>query len=322
MFKHLRLLDTRTAAVKELSFDALQVSQRPDGLIWIDVEDPTRADLDWLGEQFGFHALALEDCLHDGQRPKIEAYDSHYFLDVYAGRYDVAKRKMEMVELDIFIGGNFLVTSHMAPLPVLDEVLERWKTAHTSREEGAGYLLYLLLDTIVDDYFPIVDDIEAELEELEDALFEHFEERISSRIFCLKKELLIFRKLVVPTRDVCLMLMRRETPLIRPSTALYFQDVYDHLIRVADSIDTYRDLIGSTIEAYMSMVANRTNDTMKRLTTISAILMTIALVPSVYGMNFHRMPELEWHWGYPFALSMMLAITLILSVIFKKLRYF
>lgn len=322
MFKHLRLLDTKTAAVRELSLDAFHAPQRPSGLVWIDLEDPTRADLEWLGKQFGFHDLALEDCLHDGQRPKIEAYESHYFLDVYAGRFDATKRKMEMVELDIFVGEEFLVTSHNSPLPVLDVVLERWRTATSFREEGAGYLLYLLLDTIVDDYFPIVDDIELELETLEEALFEHFDEQVSSRIFCLKKELLLFRKLVVPTRDVCLMLMRRETPLIRKSTALYLQDVYDHLIRVADSIDTYRDLVGGTIEAYMSMVANRTNETMKRLTTISAVLMTIALVPSVYGMNFHRIPELEWHWGYPFALGLMLAITLLVSLIFKKLRYF
>ncbi|MBO9541029.1 magnesium/cobalt transporter CorA [bacterium] len=320
MLKHALYLDPETGRVQDVPRG--EVCPRPKGVMWIDLEGTDRADVEWLKGCFGFHPLALEDCLKSGQRPKLDHYDGYAFLDFYAAAFDAERSRLTTEEIDLFLGEGYLVTAHKAPMPVLDEVRRRWETAAESKTGGASYLLYILLDTVVDDYFPVVDQMEEQLEVLEEMLFERFEQSVITRIFTLKKDLLLMRKVVAPTRDVCLLLLRRESHLIAPGTAVYLQDVYDHLIRVTDSIDTYRDLVSGAVDAYLSVTANRTNDTMKRLTSISAVLMSVTLVAGIYGMNFQHMPELSWKWGYEFALGLMIAIALGLTILFKALRYF
>ncbi|HEY9898196.1 MAG TPA: magnesium/cobalt transporter CorA [Pantanalinema sp.] len=320
MLKHALYLDPDTLRV--LDVPAFEVCPRAKGVLWIDLEGTDRADVEWLKGCFGFHPLALEDCLQSGQRPKLDHYDGYAFLDFYSASFDPARARLTTEEIDLFIGEGYLVTAHKAPMPALDEVRTRWQESAESAGGGASYLLYLLLDTVVDEYFPVVDKMEEQLEAFEEMLFERFEQSVITRIFTLKKDLLLMRKVVAPTRDVCLLLLRRESHLIAPGTAVYLQDVYDHLIRVADSIDTYRDLVSGAIDAYLSVIANRTNDTMKRLTSISAVLMSVTLVAGIYGMNFPHMPELSWKWGYEFALGLMIAIALVLTITFKALRYF
>ncbi|MNX81894.1 Magnesium transport protein CorA [compost metagenome] len=320
MLKHALYLDPETGRVQDVPRG--EVCPRPKGILWIDLEVTDRADVEWLKGCFGFHPLALEDCLKSGQRPKLDHYDGYAFLDFYAAAFDPEKARLKTEEIDLFLGEGYLVTAHKAPMPVLDEVRQRWETATESTTGGASYLLYILLGTVVDAYFPVVDQMEEQLEVLEEMLFERFEQSVITRIFTLKKDLLLMRKVVAPTRDVCLLLLRRESHLIAPGTAIYLQDVYDHLIRVADSIDTYRDLVSGAVDAYLSVTANRTNDTMKRLTSISAVLMSVTLVAGIYGMNFQHMPELSWKWGYEFALGLMIAIALGLTILFKALRYF
>lgn len=313
------LRDPHTLAPRPLPVADFRPEALGPAMVWIDLEAPTVADVAWLETLFHFHPLTLEDCLKRGQRPKIESYEGYMFLDVYSAAFEPRRCRLQLHEIDIFLGEGYLITSHLDPLPVLDQVLERWR--HDAAG-GADHLLYLLLDTVVDTYFPIVDELEDQLERIEERLFISFRQQLMGEIFNLRKQLVLFRKVIAPTRDVCLMLARRETPIVQGATALYLQDVYDHLIRVTDSIDTFRDLVSGSLEAYMSVVANRTNDTMKRLTTISAILMTVALIPSVYGMNFARMPELAWTWGYEWALGLMLGVALVLTLWFKLIRYF
>lgn len=320
MLKHALYLDPETGRVQVVPPG--EVCPRPRGILWVDLEGTDRADVEWLKGCFNFHPLALEDCLKSGQRPKLDHYDGYAFLDFYTASFDAKSSCLVTEEIDIFLGEGYLVTAHKAPMPVFDQVRARWEATPESATGGASYLLYLVLDTVVDDYFPVVDQMEEQLESFEELLFERFEQAVITRIFSLKKQLLLMRKIVAPTRDVCLLLLRRESHLITPGTAVYLQDVYDHLIRVADSIDTYRDLVAGAIDAYLSVIANRTNDTMKRLTSISAVLMSVTLVAGIYGMNFHFMPELAWQWGYQFALGLMIAIALVLSIVFKALRYF
>jgi magnesium transporter len=320
MLKHALYLDPDAGSVLELP--ASEVCPRARGILWIDIEGTDRADVEWLRGCFGFHPLALEDCLKSGQRPKLDHYEHFAFLDFYAASFDPVCARLSTEEIDVFLGEGYLVTAHKAPMPAFDEVRARWQDSAEAPSGGASYLLYLLLDTIVDDYFPVVDRMEEQLETFEEMLFERFEQSVITRIFTLKKDLLLMRKVVAPTRDVCLLLLRRESHLIAPVTSIYLQDVYDHLIRVTDSIDTYRDLVSGAIDAYLSVIANRTNDTMKRLTSTSAVLMSVTLVAGIYGMNFHDMPELSWKYGYQFALGLMIAIALVLSIIFKALRYF
>lgn len=322
MLNFVLLMDPETGKVQDVPPAEYLANPDMTGILWLDFLEPTPADLEWLAARFHFHHLALEDCLKSGQRPKLDRYDGYAFLDLYAARYDPISARVRLAEVDMFLGVGYLITSHREPVADFGAVRDRWLRDPMARSLGSGYLLYLLLDTIVDDYFPVVDALEEQLELLDEALFERFDQRVVDRIFSLKKELILFRKVVAPTRDVSLLLMRHEGDLLNPATGIYLQDVYDHLIRVADAIDTYRDLVGGSIEAYLSVVANRTNETMKRLTSISAVLMSVTLIAGIYGMNFRYMPELGWTHGYEFALGLMIVVALGLSLVFKSLRYF
>lgn len=322
MLNFVLIMNPETGEVREVPPTEYLATPRAEGILWLDFLQPTHADLEWLAQHYHFHPLALEDCLKSGQRPKLDRYDGYAFLDLYAATFDPASYRIRLAEVDMFLGEGYLITSHHELVGDFGPVRDRWRQDPTARSLGSGYLLYLLLDTIVDDYFPVVDELEDQLEVLDQSLFERFDQRVIDRIFGLKKELILFRKVVAPTRDVCLLLMRQEGDLLEHGTTLYLQDVYDHLIRVADTIDTYRDLVGGSIEAYLSVVANRTNDTMKRLTSISTVLMSVTLIAGIYGMNFRHMPELEWIHGYQYALGLMIVVALVLTVLFKSLRYF
>jgi magnesium transporter len=314
-------LDPESGDVKALSpFEVLEPRYR-FGVRWLHFTGTDRDDVDWLREAFGFHPLPLEDCLKSGQRPKLETYDGYVFLDVYAAETRPGSAELTLHEFDCFLAPGYLITSHADPHPVTDEVLERWKHAPDRLRGGVGLLAHLLLDSLVDGYFPVVDRLEERLEALEESLFVRFDDHVVTEIFRLKKALVQFRRIVAPTRDVCLLMLRQENGFFDAETRLYLQDVYDHLIRVADSIDTFRDLVASAIDAYLSVAANRTNDTMKRLTSISTVLMTAALVAGFYGMNFD-LPEFHWKWGVAFVYALIFCLSILLTWWFKRRGYF
>lgn len=322
MISEFLALDPATGQYTPLTRDGFRPEDHAGQIVWLDLLDPTREELAWIGGLYSLHPLALEDAYKGRQRPKLEHYGTHAFLVLYDARFERADSQVVLKEVDVFLAPGFVLTSHRHPVPSLDLAKERWRGAAEAPKEGAGYLVYLIADTLVDNYFPLLDEIQEALDALEDELFFDYSPGILNDLFALKKQLLFFRRVVGPTRDAFVMLVRREVPLMGQNTLLHLQDVYDHLIRVTDAIDLYRDLVASAVEAYMSLAANRTNDTMKRLTTISAVLMTVTLVAGIYGMNFRFMPELEWQYGYAYALGLMLAIALVLVAWFKRLRYF
>lgn len=322
MITHLLVMDPRTGGVQSLPRAGFHSEDHAGKTVWIDLQNPTREELAWAGALYSLHPLALEDALKGGQRPKLEHYGTHAFLVLYDARFEPRDHRVLLKEVDIFVAPGLVLTSHRQPVAALNQVEERWRESPQAPQEGAGYLLYLIADTLVDDYFPLLDAFQDALEELEDQLFADPRPEILNALFALKKQLLLFRRVVGPTRDAFVMLVRREVPLIGQNTVFHLQDVYDHLIRITDTIDLYRDLVASAVEAHMSMAANRTNDTMKRLTTISAVLMSVTLIAGIYGMNFRVMPELQWHWGYAYALGLMLTVALSLVAWFKRLRYF
>lgn len=324
MIRHLCALDTTTHRSRtDLAPSELRAQlQRPDQVVWVDIVNPTPADLAFLAEEFHFHPLALEDCTHPHQRPKVDAYEGYFFLVIYATGYDAERRQLQTAEIDVFWGPTYVVTVHSDPVADLQQAEERWKASGPFAAQGASYLAYLIVDSVVDNYFPVIEAINDQIEDLEERIFTAFDQTAIQRIFELKKQLIQLRKAVVPLRDVFVMLIRREVGLVSAPTLPYLQDVYDHLIRVADAIDTYRDLISGTIDAYLSTVANRTNEVMRRLTIVTTLLMTPTLVAGIYGMNFEVMPELHWANGYPLALILMLLMVLVELVVFRRLKYF
>jgi magnesium transporter len=306
--------DCRAADISELRSEAQNV-------IWADVSDPTSRDFEELAEEFGFHHLSIEDCRNEHQRPKVEEYPGYYFLVLYEAQLAGPNDRLELRELNIFLGKNYLVTVHSRPIRAIETARRLWSEWMDRSDQGAGLIAYLLIDAIVDDYMPLLDIISERMDELEDSIFGEWRAEVIEEIFGIKKKLLYLRRSITPLRDVFNTLLRREQPIFPRETHVYFQDVFDHLIRVADTIDTLRDMLGSTMDAYLSVSGNRMNKIMKRLTSISTILMSVTLIAGIYGMNFVFLPELRWRYGYVFALLSMVGVGLALYAYLKKVNW-
>ena len=304
-----------------LAADISELRVEPQNIVWADVTDPTSSDFEELAEEFGFHHLSIEDCRNEHQRPKIEEYPGYYFIVLYEAELAGASDRLELRELNIFLGKNYLVTVHSRPIRAIATASRLWHEWTDRAEHGAGLLSYILIDAIVDDYLPLLDVVSDRMDDLEDSIFGEFRPEAIEEIFSIKKKLLYLRRSITPLRDVFNTLLRREQPIFPRETHVYFQDVFDHLIRVSDTIDNLRDMLSSTMDAYLSVSGNRMNQIMKRLTSISTILMTVTLIAGIYGMNFDYMPELHWRYGYIFALLSMVGSGIALYIFLKKVKW-
>ncbi len=303
-----------------------------DDLIWLDVVAPTGDEVARLVQEFNIHALAVEDIVKAHQRPKIDVYDDFYLLIFYDIDYVEEGDLLDEHELAIVIGKNFLLTIHQQPIEEIAEVAARFRRNAKEIERGIGVLLYSLLDTLVDHYFPVIDRIGERIEELEAEVIEYSRgesQGAMHNIFSLKRELIHLRRQIAPERDAMAVLARRELPIVSEATGVYFQDLYEHVLRVTDALDVYRELLGGVLDAYLSVnsnqlatAANTLNNVMKRLTSFSIILMSVTLIAGIYGMNFDDMPELHWRFGYPFALLLMAAVGVVLGAILKRIDWF
>lgn len=316
-------LNTKTKEFTEncIAADISELREVEGNIIWADVSDPTSRDFEELAEEFGFHHLSIEDCQNAHQRPKVEEYAGYYFIVLYEAELAGANDRLELRELNIFLGKNYLVTVHSRPIRAIATASRLWHEWTDRAEQGAGLLAYLLIDGIVDDYLPLLDIMSDRMDDLEDSIFGVWRAEVIEEIFSIKKKLLYLRRSITPLRDVFNTMLRREQPIFPRETHVYFQDVFDHLIRVADTIDTLRDMLSSTMDAYLSVSGNRMNKVMKRLTSISTILMSMTLIAGIYGMNFALMPELRWRYGYVFALCSMVGVGLSLYVYLKKVKW-
>jgi magnesium transporter len=298
-----------------------EVLAEPASLVWLDLPHPDDAVIAVLQQEFGFHGLAIEDAVRHHERPKIDVFADHLLVIFYAAAYrDTAGAAPQIVltQLSLFIGRNYLVSIHRDAQRYTEATAHRWESGRIRAEHSITGLLHDLLDTIVDDYFTVTDQMVEWVEELENTIFGRFRSGAIQEIFALKKDLLLLRRVVAPERDVMNVLLRERGPLLNDSAGLYLQDVYDHLVRVTDTIDTYRDLLSNALDSYLSLQANDLNQLIKTLTLSSVILMSCALIAGIYGMNFHFMPELGWFWGYPFALLLMVCVSVILMIVFRR----
>jgi len=304
-----------------LAADISELREVEGNIIWADVSDPTSRDFEELAEEFGFHHLSIEDCQNAHQRPKVEEYTGYYFIVLYEAELAGPTDRLELRELNIFLGKNYLVTVHSRPIRAIATAARLWHEWTDRAEQGSGLLAYLLIDGIVDDYLPLLDIISERMDDLEDSIFGEWRAEVIEDIFSIKKKLLYLRRSITPLRDVFNTMLRREQPIFPRETHVYFQDVFDHLIRVADTIDSLRDMLSSTMDAYLSVSGNRMNKIMKRLTSIATILMSVTLIAGIYGMNFTFMPELRWRFGYVFALTSMVAVGVALYVYLKRVKW-
>jgi magnesium transporter len=292
----------------------------PDALIWVSATAPGDDDVLRLAAAFGLHELAVEDLLRRGQRPKLDTYEGQSMLVAYEA---LPGDESATSEIHLFVGRGWLLSVHWSPTPALDAARERFRAFATEQTDTPGELLHTLLDAAVDSYFPVLDAISERIDALEDLVLEGEAEREALReILALKRKLLELRRVLAPMREVANALLRHDLPIVRESALPYYQDLYDHLVRVLDQVDLYRDLLATVLDARQSVVGNSLNAIMKRLTALTVILMVPTLIAGIYGMNFRAMPEINWSAGYPFALALMAASAALAIVFFRRRNWF
>jgi magnesium transporter len=295
------------------------VLREEDRFVWIGLHEPTEDLLKEVQQAFGLHDLAIEDAHRAHQRPKLERYDESLFVVLRTAQMNPDQRRIEFGETHLFVGPRYVVSvRHGASLSYAD-VRARCEATPRLLGKGPGFVLYALLDFVVDHYFPIVDALEDELESLEDKIFgEEFSRETTRRIYELKRDLLEVKRAVSPLVDVCNRLMRFDLDLIPDDTRPYFRDVYDHVIRINEIVDNLRELLTSALEANLSLISVSQNDAMKKLAGWAAIFAVPTMIAGVYGMNFKWMPELETPLGYPVVMGVMLGACGFLYYQFKR----
>lgn len=302
--------------------DCLLHLERP-GVTWVNVEGVHNVEIiRHMGERFALHPLVLEDIVNTVQRPKIEDYDSYLFI-VLRMLKPTGGGEFSSEQLSMILGSNYLFTFQEGLQgDVFDTVRERIRNGKgKARGMGADYLAYALIDAIVDNYFGVLEDLGEQIVNLEEDLALSPDKATLIEINNIKKEIIFLRKAVWPLREAVSFLERGDSHLLSPATRLYFRDVYDHTVQVIDTVETYRDLLSGMLDLYLSSISNRINEIMKFLTVIGTIFMPLTFLVGVYGMNFKHMPELEWHNGYLILWGVMIAISVIMIIYFRRKRW-
>lgn len=297
--------------------DVGEVLKQPDRFIWIGLHEPSTKTLAQVQSQFGLHDLAIEDAHRAHQRPKIEAYGETLFIVLRTAQMN--GQIIELGETHFFVGSNFIVTiRHGSSIPYT-EVRARCESTPQLLQKGPGFALYAVMDAIVDQYFPVIDGLEHELEELEDKIFdEKFRRETTAEIYHLKRQLLDVKRSVSPLIDICNKLMRFDLKSIQEETRPYFRDVYDHAIRINEMVDNSRELLSTALEANFSLISISQNDVSKRFAGWAAIIGIPTMVAGIYGMNFRVMPELNLSYGYPLVMTITFGACIALFLLFRK----
>jgi magnesium transporter len=313
--------DGRRVADVELE-DISEVLKQEDRFLWIGLHEPSEELLRQVQEEFCLHDLAIEDAHRAHQRPKLERYGNSLFIVLRTAQMQHAKGRCTLGETHIFVGPRYVVSVRHGSSLAYTDVRLRCETTPDLLRQGPGFVLYALMDFIVDQYFPIVDALEDELEDLEETIFgETFSRITTSRIYNLKRRLLELKRAVSPLVDICNRLMRFDLEFIPEASRPYFRDVYDHVIRINEIIDTTRELLTSALEAHLSLISVSQNEVMKKLGGWVAIIAVPTMVAGIYGMNFEFMPELKTPLGYPLTLAGMLVACSGLYWYFKRLGW-
>ncbi|MDA8122383.1 MAG: magnesium/cobalt transporter CorA [Deltaproteobacteria bacterium] len=314
-------LEERVLAAEEIA----SLSDPEDGVLWLDIcglSDPEVVKA--VGERFGFHPLALEDVLNVPQRPKVERYEGHLLIVLREVRYPGPPE-----QVSLFLGERVVVTFQERPEDSFEPVRNRLRQGKGQiRTQGADFLAYTLCDAVIDAFFPTLEKLGDEVEELEERVIASPSPAIFHEIRRAKQRLLEVRRAVWPARDAMNELLREDSPLIRTGTRPYLRDCYDHTVQLMDMVETFREMAAGLVDEYMSSVSNRMNEIMKVLTVIATIFIPLTFVVGLYGMNFntqaspYNMPELGWRYGYPAVLLVMAAIAAGMLYYFRRKKWF
>jgi magnesium transporter len=297
---------------------------------WINIDGLHDVPLiEKICEGFDIHPLTIEDILHTTQRPKMDVYDNYIYLVVRMHTYNAETKEIDSEQVGFILTTHFLITFQEKAGDTFDSVRERIKKSKGRiRKMGTDYLMYALIDSIVDNYFSVLENVGEEIEFIEEELVTNPVPETMHKIHALKREMILLRKSIWPLRELISSLQREDLPQITETITIYLKDLYDHTIQIVDTVETFRDMISGMLDIYLSSISNRMNEVMKVLTIFAAIFIPLTFIAGIYGMNFNtdksplNMPELQWYYGYPFALGVMAVIGVGLLGYFKSKKWF
>ncbi|KPJ67294.1 MAG: magnesium transporter [Coxiella sp. DG_40] len=334
--------ETQTTKIKIINYDTKNLTEteitKPEEYIlpkakptvsWINICGLHNIDMiKKICKSHDLHPLIIEDILDTTQRSKIDVFENYIFITMKLNLYDKNIKSLLIEQISLILGKNFVITFQEKPSEVFKPVYERLLNAQNKiRQMSADYLAYALIDTVVDNYFHIIEAIGDVIEDIEECVITDPTPKTMRAIHTLKREIIYLRKSVWPLREIINNLQRKTCPLISEETEFHFRDVYDHTIQVIDSVETYRDLLAGILDLYVSSISNRMNEIMKVLTIFAAIFIPLTFIAGLYGMNFNtakspfNMPELNWYFGYPLALGIMAIVAIIMLIFFKKRKW-
>lgn len=294
--------------------------EKPDCFVWVALRDATHAELEKMQEEFALHPLAVEDAHKGHQRPKIEEYGDSLFAVVHL--LELQQGEIKLGEADIFVGRNFVLSVRNRSDQHLLGVRERCEREPELLRHGAGFVLYAIMDAVVDRYFPLIDGIESDLEAVEAHIFDKGMARTNiERLYHLKGRMVALKHAVAPLMEAVAKLTSGRVPPVCANSRDYFRDVYDHLVRINAQLETVRDTIGTAIQVSLSSVAIEQSDVAKRLAAWAGIFAAATAFAGIWGMNFKAMPELQWEYGYPMALGIIVSICTLLFLRFRRMGW-
>ena len=300
--------------------DISEYVKRPDCFVWVALKDPTPAELEEMQAEFGLHELAVEDARHGHQRPKIEEYGNSLFAVLQTVQFK--DDDLQVGEVDIFVGPNYILSVRLKTEPGFQNVRARCESEPQLLKHGAAYVFYALMDTVVDRYFPILDSLESELEKIEEQIFLRNTARSNiEALYALKGQLMTLKHAVDPLMEAVSKLYGGRVPQICSGMGEYFRDVFDHLQRLHATIEGIRDMQTTAIQVNLGMISLNETEVTKKLAAWAAIIGVPTMIAGIYGMNFKNMPELEWAWGYPVSVAIMVVIDIWLYFQFKKTKW-
>jgi magnesium transporter len=299
--------------------DISRVLEQPDRFVWIGLYAPSADVLRQVQREFGLHDLAIEDAHSAHQRPKLETYGDTLFIVLRTARMNAEQHRIEFGETHFFVGKNFIISVRHGSSRSYADVRARCETTPALLRKGPGFVLYALMDSVVDRYFPVIDALADELEAIEETIFGETSTReTTAQIYQLKRQLLEVKRAVSPLIEICNRLMRFDLELIPEDTRPYFRDVYDHVLRINEMVDNSRELLTTALEANFSLISIAQNEVAKRFAGWAAIIAVPTMVAGIYGMNFKFMPELEWTFGYPLVLGVTFGLAGLVYLLFRR----
>jgi magnesium transporter len=300
---------------------AFEEAKAENKFVWLGLHEPTEEEFAAVAQEFHLHPLAVEDAIHAHQRPKLESYGDTLFMVLKTARYVDPTEVVTLGDIMLFVGRDFIVSVRHGEGSGLKEVRKKVESDEKLLRCGTGAVLHAIVDHVVDEYFPALEGVENDIDEIEAEVFSHSRDNPAERIYKLKREVLEFYRAAAPLADPLDRLARGSYALIHEHIHSYFRDVYDHLLRVTGTLEGYRELLTSILEANLTQISVRQNDDMRKISAWVAIAVVPTMIAGIYGMNFNNMPELRWHLGYPAVVLLMLVICTLLYRNFKRIGW-